>query len=183
MDIRASRSASQTVALEGKRPILHWLLLFVLVLSAINCSAQNAVLLYPEPAFNSDTCCWRTLSSKGEYIAAAQLVESYLDAHGKAVNRQALHWHAGQLFAMAGANSEASNHFHKTYNVLYKWFGGADGHTWYYYAKGTVAFLQRNRPRIERYLRKWRQHYPEDINYRALMRLLQNWDKPYKDAA
>ena len=162
---------------------MRLLLFLILLLSAIDCNSQSGVLFYSESAFNSDTCCWRKLSSEGDYIAGAKLLEDYLETHDKNVNQQALHWHAGQLYAMAGANMEACSHFHKTYNVLYKWFGGADGRTWYYYAKGTVAFLHRNRPRLERYLRKWQQHYPEDVNYRALMRLLQNWDKPYREAA
>ncbi len=72
--------------------------------------------------------------------------------------------------------------FRKTYNILYRWFGGADGKAWCFYAKGSVAFMKRRRHRLERYIRFWSRKLPEDRNYRQLVLLARNWDKNYLEA-
>jgi hypothetical protein len=156
----------------------------VLLVPVLPLRAQQPELYYVQAAFDNDTCCWRKLSAEGKYREAATLVEAYLKQHPKGLNRMSLNWHAGQLFAMANENTQALRHFHKTYKGIYKWFGGEDGRTWYYYASGTVAFLQRNKRRLGRYLRRWEKHYgTTDINYKALLRLYEHWEKPYREAA
>lgn len=150
------------------------------------CFGQNTgnqtELNYPQRIFDSDTCCWRKLSAENKYSEAGNLVVSYLKSGKGNTNTHSLKWHAGQLFAMAGNNDVAKKYFKKTYSVLYKWFGGEDGKTWYYYAKGTIAFIDKDKPKLENIIKKWSSEYPKDKNFDVLKNLLNNWGRSYKDA-
>jgi hypothetical protein len=152
----------------------------ILVVLVENCFAQNS-LQYPSNIFNSDTCCWRTLSAEGKYREAANLIIHYKRQNTN-VNKHSLNWHAGQLFAKAGDTKQAEKYMKKTYSVLYKWFGGSDGAQWYYFAKGTLAFVERRKNRMERIISKWQRKYEQDGNYHELIKLHSNWDKPYAEA-
>jgi len=138
-------------------------------------------LLYNQTLFDSDTCCWRKLSADKEYLDAANLIVSYLDTN-KPSNKHSLHWHAGQMFAMAGSDKLAIKYFKKTYSAFYSLFGGTDGKTWYYYAKGTVAFIEGNLEDLESIIDHWARKYPMDKNYKALLMLRANWGKSYEMA-
>ncbi len=152
-----------------------------LLLSLQVSAQQNATLDYPQVAFDSDTCCWRQLAANARYGDAANLIVAYINTH-KQGNLHALRWHAGQQYAKAGNNAMAIKYFGKTYNVFYRWFGGADGAAWYFYAKGSVAFLKRNRSQLQHILYRWDRKLPKDRNYTQLTMLNQQWDKRYRDA-
>jgi len=164
---------------------MRLLLLFIFLFSIESCYTQethySSSLSYPESIFNSDTCCWRKLSSAEQYDEAAKLILSYYRQNKKVANQQALYWHAGQCFAMAGENEMAKKYMQKTYSSFYKWFGGEDGSTWYYYARGTIAFLDRDKRKLSAMIEKWDGKFPQDINYQALLELSEKWDLPYKD--
>lgn len=154
-----------------------FLLLFSLFISPI--FSQNKVVLnYSQTIFDSDTCCWRKLAKLGEYQHAGELLGFYLN-NGKVENSHSLNWHAGQVFAMGGNNRLALKYFKKTYNIFYLWFGGEDGKAWYYYAKGTVAFIKKDKSTLEKVINKWNFSLPKDLNYKVLELLYQNWDKTY----
>lgn len=139
-------------------------------------------LSYSEPVFNADTCCWRKLASEKKYEEAATLITFYAKYHeDKQINKHLLNWHAGQMFAMAGSR-RAKHYMKKTYSVFTKWFGGDDGKTWYYYAKGTKAFLEDDRNELVTILYKWDRKFEKDKNYDNLVRLNNNWGKPYAEA-
>jgi len=142
---------------------------------------QTLSLSYPESIFNSDTCCWRKLSVAGQDEDAGQLILAYYHQNKKIANKQALFWHAGQCFAMAGENELAKKYMRKTYSPFFKWFGGEEGRTWYYYANGTVAFIERDKKTLSAMIDKWGRHYAQDINYQALVELLKHWDVTYKE--
>lgn len=142
---------------------------------------QPVETTYPQHVFDSDTCCWRKLARQGAYPEAARLVEAFLRTDN-AVNRQSLHWHAGQLWAMCGNNKPALKHFRKTYHVWQKWLGGEDGKTWYYFAKGTVAAITRDQRTLNRVVSKWKKKWPPDRNYRELLRLQANGGLSYEEA-
>ena len=144
-------------------------------------SAQISSLSYPESIFNSDTCCWRKLSAAGQDEDAGHLILAYYEQNKKTANKQALLWHAGQCFAMAGENELAKKYIRKTYIPFFKWFGGEEGRTWYYYANGTVAFIERDKKTLSAMIDKWGRHYAQDINYQALVELLKHWDVTYKE--
>ena len=147
------------------------------------CSAQaissDYIFLYPQEIFDSDTCCWRMLGADKKYLDASELIKEYLLKSKNISNRHSLHWHLGQMLAKAGNTKEAKHYFKKTYNIFYRWFGGPDGREWYYYAKGTVAFLDRDKNELIRILNKWPEEYRMDKNYLMLKTLLEGWEKSY----
>lgn len=142
----------------------------------------HPVLAYQQSHFDADTCCWRQLSAEKKYRAAADLIVAYLNTQN-AANKHALRWHAGQMLAMANENKLAKKYFKRTYSIFYKWLGDEDAKTWYYYARGTVAFIDRDKYKLEAILRHWERHFPKDKNYQALVYLNENWDKGYAYAA
>jgi hypothetical protein len=133
-------------------------------------------------AFNSDTCCWRKLSQEKHFMEAGELIVRYIKENPKE-NHHALHWHAGQMYACANANALAKKHFKKTYSPLYRIFGGTDAKTWYYYAKGTVAFIDNEPQKLQRILEHWETHFEKDLNHQMLVRLNQHWGESYANIA
>lgn len=61
-------------------------------------------------------------------------------------------------------------------------FGGDEGKAWYFYAKGTVAFIKRDKEKLQKMIQKWDKNLPKDRNYDALVQLYENWDKKYLEA-
>lgn len=149
---------------------------------SFNLFAQKAACLnYDQKTFDSDSCCWRKLSKAREFERSANLIVDYLK-NGNPSNRQSLNWHAGQMFAFVGDNQQALKYMDKTYNVFQKWFGGEDGKTWYYFAKGTSAFIKRDKSKLEKIINRWKRKFPVDNNFNELILLLKNWDLNYETA-
>lgn len=134
---------------------------------------------YPQAAFDNDTCCWRLLAADEKYLDAAELIKMYLHSSTNISNKHSLHWHLGQMLAKAGQLKEAKHYFKKTYTIFYRWFGGPDGRAWYLYAKGSVAFLDRDKKELIQILNKWPEENRMDKNYLMLHALFENWEKPY----
>jgi tetratricopeptide (TPR) repeat protein len=137
---------------------------------------------YDQGTFDSTACCWRKLSAEGKHHEAAELIVNYIEHSPNVENKHSLNWHAGQAFAMAGDNKQAVKYFKKTYSLFYKWLGGEDGKAWYYFAKGTTAFIKRDKPKLESIIAHWKKKLPLDNNYKELTRLLENWEKGYEEA-
>lgn len=154
-------------------------ILFLLLTSSL--FAQNNCLKYPQRVFDSDTCCWRKLSKNKQFENSAELIIDYLK-RGKVENRMSLNWHAGQMFAFAKKDKKALKYFGKTYSIFQKWFGGEDGKNWYYFAKGTSAFIKRDKQKLEKIIRLWNAKLLKDKNYAELLRLESNWTMDYKNA-
>ncbi len=162
--------------------VILLLFCFLCLEPVVNAQSQPMYLSYPQIIFDSDTCCWRKLSAEKEYTKAAALAENYLQNSKNITNKHALTWHTGQLFAMAGDSQKAIRYFKNTYSVFYKWFGGEDGKAWYYYAKGSVAFLEKDVKTLDHIILTWKRKLPADKNLHVLISLSKNRDKPYKDA-
>lgn len=160
--------------------MLRIALLLTCIFFSSHSFAQSS-LQYSFAAFNSDTCCWRKLSAEGKYMEGANLIIAYMAANKNARGMNA-NWHAGQLFAMAGDKQQAKKYFKKTYSVFQKWFGGKDGGAWYYFAKGTQAFVMRDKNKLQHIIRKWERKYEQDGNYKELTKLYANWEMPYSEA-
>ncbi len=168
--------------ISGQRIVLLiWISFYgsLLELSAQQTNDITPELNYPQSVFDSDTCCWRKLSSERHYAEAATHIVAYIKGHKKVSNKHSLHWHAGQMYAMAGDYASGKKYFKKTYSVFYRWIGDEDAGAWYYYAKGTVAFLDGDKEELEGIIRKWEKHFPKDINYEALLQLLKHWGERY----
>ena len=112
------------------------------------------------------------------YLEAASLIAGYLK-QGQVVNRHALCWHAGQMYAMAHEYPAAKKYFKQTYAKIYLWFGDDDAKTWYYYARGTVAFIDDDIRALEKMIRTWERRFPTDKNYDALLNLHAHWGQDY----
>lgn len=144
---------------------------------------NDEILNLTQKEFDSFDCCWRKLSDGKHYAEAAELMAYYIKNSPNAQKKHSLNWHAGQMYAFAGDNSEGIRYMKKTYNLLYRWFGGEDGRQWYYYAKGTKAFLRGNERQLKRMIRLWDKHgYEQEANYRTLTKLITNWSKSYDEA-
>jgi len=155
---------------------------FILFISfPVIAQEELAVLGYPRQIFDSDTCCWRSLARNGQYEQAGKLIRAYLKVH-KNENVHSLNWHAGQMFAKSADNKQAVKYCKKTYSFFYLWFGGHDAKAWYYYGKGTVAFIKRDKKCLARIIAAWDRRLPKDKNYQQLVLLLGNWDKSYLEA-
>lgn len=161
--------------------------LLILISGVLPVPAQDAAtqpgLEYPQSIFDSDTCCWRELSAAGCYVQAADLIKAYLRYHSHVENRHSLQWHLGQMLAMADQYKEATRQFKKTYSVFYSWFGGADGRAWYLYAKGTVAFLERDKKKFIRLMERWPPQSLPDKNFDMLQTLLEHWELSYRETS
>lgn len=160
-----------------KTIVAFWVLFFT-----YSVGLSQPEMNYPQEHFDSQTCCWRQLAAEGKYGQAANLILTYLKK-GKVANKHSLNWHAAQMFAMAGNDKQAIRYANKTYNLFYRGFGGSEGRAWYFFAKGTKAFLKRDKKELERLLHCWEEkELPKDKNFEELTKLLTNWDKSYKEA-
>lgn len=157
---------------------MRYILLLCLLSGFIAC-AQRPELAYTQEEFDGFDCCWRKLNAEKQYAEAAALLQDYVLNSPNAVRKNPLYWHTGQMYAAAGDADRAVRYMKKTYNVFYKWFGDAQ---WYYFAKANVAFVQRDKKKLERIISKWENCLPQDGNYNDLLKLLKNWDKPYIEA-
>lgn len=158
-------------------------LFMLLLLAGFYCYAQRPELALTQKEFDDFNCCWRKLSSEKHYAEAAAMLEDYVEHSPNAERKHPLNWHTGQLYAHAGDNRKAVKYMRKTYNIFYRWFGGEDGQAWYYYAKGTVAFLEGNKRQLERIISLWKSTgVEENENFAKLHKLLSNFDKTYTEA-
>jgi hypothetical protein len=158
--------------------ILFFILHCARIFSQDKIASKNPLLLYHRTAFDSDSCCWRKLSADKKYLDAGNLIVSYLN-NSKPKNKHSLNWHAGQMFAMAHSDKLAKKYFKRTYSIFYKWFGDNDAKAWYYYAIGTIAFIDNDKKTLEKTIKTWKKKFPADNNYKALVRLNENWGKSY----
>jgi hypothetical protein len=74
------------------------------------------------------------------------------------------------MFPFAEQEKEALKYFTKTYSPFQKWFCEEDGKTWFIFAKGTSAFIERPQPEFAKIIDHWKAKLPMDHNYRELTR-------------
>lgn len=111
-----------------------------------NCSYDlDAMLALDRQAFDQDMAGgWRPLAQKkGCEIATAELIREW--RHQKRDHEGILYWHEGQMRAFGGETKQAIALFELTYNPPE--FDHEFG--WNYYVTGTIAFLVRDRDRLE----------------------------------
>ena len=150
-------------------------IVFLLLTSSLFAQQMDCIN-YEQKIFDSDTCCWRKLSKAGAFEKSAKLIVDYIQ-NGKAENKQSLNWHAGQMFAFAKNKTQALKYFGRTYNVFQKWFGGEDGKAWFLFAKGTSAFIKRDKQKLEKIITRWKTKLPVDNNFREHERLYNQWNE------
>lgn len=153
------------------------------LISVLPLCGQTPELQYSQSDFDSFECCWRKLDAEKKYAESAALLEEYIKHSPNATSKGSLNWHTGQMFAAAGNNKKAIRYMKKTFNVFYRWFGGEEGRQWYFFAKGTVAFIKNKRRQLERMIHlSHKNNLPGDNNVKELEKLLTNWGQPYDKA-
>jgi hypothetical protein len=131
---------------------------------------------------------WRALDQRGCTLQAAMLLDVYnLDdvrSENKGDNRGALFFHAGQLYAMAGASLVAIRRFYSSLDP------GEDAEkehvlSWNAYVLATIAFLKRDKEAVQFQREQIAIGLKTDgnkTNLRVVDGLLKCWDQSYKDA-
>ena len=100
----------------------------------------EAMLALDQQAFDQDfQGGWRTLSNRGCYIEAAELIREW--RYIKRTHSTVLYTHEAQMRAFAGQTGQAIDLFRLTYKS--QDFDAEFG--WNYYMDGTIAFLERDR--------------------------------------
>ena len=89
---------------------------------------------------------WRISAQEGKYPEAAKMIEAYLSKgpNLKSKDRRMLHFHAGQMLAMGDKPKEAIEHFKKSTQP-----NENDFMRWNAYVEGTIAFLEKDKARLE----------------------------------
>ena len=154
-------------------------LLFFMVSGMYGLHAQRPEIALSQKEFDSFDCCWRKLNAEKRYAESAALLVEYIEHSPHTANKHSLNWHAGQMYAAAGDVDKALRYFRKTFSIFHKWFGDRE---WYYFAKANVAFVKRDKAKLERIISKWEKALPKDGIYIGLLKLWENWDKSYNEA-
>ena len=118
---------------------------------------------------------WRILSQEDRHLEAASELLYQVQADTSR-NAHADYWHIGQMYAMIEDYEKASFYMEKSFD------SDDEQYIWYY--KGTQAFLRRDKKALRKYAEKLNaDHIPYYAgNARTLMKLLNNFDKSYKEA-
>jgi hypothetical protein len=195
--------SSYEVAAYSKSPVALLLLFLILVgdagsqprdsTTASICSLTSAELQseLDKSVFQFDQDMnggWRALVQRGCTLQAAMLLDVYnLDdvrSENKGDNRGTLFFHAGQLYATAGASFIAIRRFYSSLDP------GEDAEkehvlSWNAYVLATIAFLKRDKEAV-RFQREQIAIGPKTdgnkTNLRVVDGLLKCWDQSYKDA-
>src|SRR5215510_945608 len=90
---------------------------------------------------------WRALGDEKRYRQAAELIERYLQRHSELDRSQLaiLHWHAGQMLAIAGDSEAAMKHMS---SARVDPEPPTSPLRWNDYVDATVAFLRNDRAKL-----------------------------------
>ena len=114
-------------------------------------AAEHARLMaLSQDAFDQDMDGgWRPVGQRdGCRRVAAHLLLDYAETHGLTPDDGVVTWHAAQMFAQAGDYNDALRMFRREYDPT---LGPDDEHyDWTLYGRGTVEFLEGDRPALER---------------------------------
>ena len=94
---------------------------------------------------------WRAIAyQEGCHSVAGYLIEDYIAAHNiiPDEDNNILFWHVGQMHAYAKDYPRAKLYFTQSYDT--ELLPGEHGYEWALYAKGTIAFLDKDRPELKR---------------------------------
>lgn len=134
----------------------------------------------------SDSSCkkrvlqkWENLSQDGKYEEAiAELRKQMNFEDNKSKHKD--YWHLGQLYAFNNDYDSAICYFKKSANMFDLLFDKF----WRYYYKGTIAFLQRDKTKLNKYnckMQKKKSAYYEG-SANTLKSLFENFEKEYFEA-
>lgn len=110
----------------------------------------ESLLQLDEDSFDQGENGWRTLNNRGPHcsIPAGELILDYIARHRGTLQREHLaHWHAGQMFALAGEADRAMEQFRLSYRDGNETAMPAE--VWNLYVDGTIAFFESDRDALE----------------------------------
>lgn len=105
------------------------------------------------------------------------LIADYIERNN--APQQSLRWHRGQLHGMLNEYDEAIRYFEQC--IYDDTSDSALRKAWNYYVHGTIAFMQKDEKKLDRYIDSLENH-TENMNIEVLLRLKENFDKPYAEA-
>lgn len=116
----------------------------------VDAAEYARLMALPQDAFDQNMRGgWRPLGQRdGCERVAAHVLLDYADAHALTPNDGAVTWHAAQMFALAGDYDDALRIFRSEYDPALK--PGDEGYDWTLYGRGTVEFMEGDRPALER---------------------------------
>ena len=122
---------------------------------------------------------WRELSKHGQHVeAASELI--FLSMSDSTRNKHADYWHIGQVYAFDNQYKKAVFYIRESMKGKSE---NDDEQFWWYY-KGILAFLQKNKNELKKYydlLEKNHTNYYSN-NAKVLKRLFENFEEPYSQA-
>lgn len=124
---------------------------------------------------------FRHLLEQKRYVEAAELIEAYVRHHRHGLTereRVSLHFHAGQLYGIAGNPGKAGPHLQK---ARYKNEPTPDGHPLYWnaYVDATRAFIKGDRRRLID--ARMRMGELNEGFHRLVDSFIENFEEPYAD--
>lgn len=119
---------------------------------------------------------WRELSEHGKFKEAISELFDTLQ-HQKHVNKHSVYWHIGQLYAFDNDYEKAIHYLKKSTNIFSRTFD----REWRLYFNGTIAFLQKDKEKLQKcYDKLWNKHSAyNEKNALVLKGLYDNFDKTY----
>lgn len=128
---------------------------------------------------SSGKLAWRTLLSKGCVDAAVLTLETYRARNSKkltAEQRHEMSFHTGQALAFSGRDRESIPHFESAK-------GAESSREWSAYVDATVAFLRKDRPRLESALHRYEKLVsPTSMRLGVIRGFTRCLDKAYMEA-
>ncbi|PLW95056.1 MAG: hypothetical protein C0592_00930 [Marinilabiliales bacterium] len=122
---------------------------------------------------------WELLSQEGKFDEAIIELNRHIDSTGNKSKHQN-YWHLGQLYAFNNDYDTAVQYMKKSTSIFDLMFDKY----WRLYYKGTIAFLQRDKEKLQKYYLKLLQHNSAyyERNTKTLESLYLNFDEQYFDA-
>jgi tetratricopeptide (TPR) repeat protein len=155
----------------------RYILIFVIIhLLCVDISAQTNTAAVCK---KRDLQNWELLSQEGKYDEAIIELQNQIKL-GNKDSKHKDYWHLGQLYAFKNDYATAIIYLKKSTNSFDLLFDKY----WRYYYKGTIAFLQRKKKKLQKYHKKMQQAKSEYYkgNATTLESLYLNYEKPYLEA-
>jgi tetratricopeptide (TPR) repeat protein len=157
------------------KPIKH-ILFIIISIQSLNTIAQSTQNNYVCKKQIKEQ--WRELAEEGKFKEAINLLLDTIQEH-KHIDMHSVYWHIGQLYAFDNDYGNAIRYLKKSTDI----FDKLADREWRLYYKGTIAFLQKDKQKLEScYKRLWNKHSAyNEKNAFVLKGLYENFDKTYRE--
>jgi hypothetical protein len=171
----------------NRQPAKYLLIIFMVFVSygcatkVVDVERERMLALSFDKFDQTEGSGFRFLLDQKKYVEAAELIEEYVHRHRRGLTereRVSLHFHAGQLYGIAGDPDKAGSHLKK---ARYKNEPTPDGHPLYWnaYVDATRAFIEGDRRRLIDARKRM-----GELNkgfHRLVDSFIENFEEPYAD--